>query len=163
MRLRSFRTVQRLPVSIVEAWAFFCDPRNLVQITPPWMRLEVLSPLPPRAYAGLLITYRVRPVAGVPVIWVTEITHMHEPHLFVDEQRVGPYRFWHHQHLFREVPGGVEAEDIVHYALPLGRLGDPVDRLIVAPRLQEIFAYRRRVLAEHFSTAATKSRTARAP
>ncbi|MDR7418436.1 MAG: SRPBCC family protein, partial [Armatimonadota bacterium] len=135
MRLQSLRTVQRLPVSIAEAWAFFSDPRNLGRITPPWMRFEVLSPLPERAYAGLLITYRVRPVAGIPVTWVTEITHMREPHLFVDEQRFGPYRFWHHQHLFREVPGGVEMEDIVHYALPLGWLGRIVNRLVVAPRL----------------------------
>lgn len=154
MRLQALRTVQRLPVSIAEAWAFFSDPRNLDRITPPWMRFEVLSALPDRAYPGLLVTYRVRPVAGIPVTWVTEITHMREPHLFVDEQRFGPYRFWHHQHLFREVPGGVEMEDIVHYALPLGWLGVIVNRLMVAPRLREIFEFRRRVLEEHFTIGA---------
>jgi ligand-binding SRPBCC domain-containing protein len=163
MRLQSLRATQRLPVPIAEAWAFFSDPRNLSRITPPWMRFEVLSPLPERAYAGLLITYRVRPVAGIPATWVTEITHMREPHLFVDEQRFGPYRFWHHQHLFREVPGGVEMEDIVHYALPLGWLGLSVDRLVVAPRLREIFEYRRRVLEEHFGATATERAPARVP
>ncbi|MDR7484117.1 MAG: SRPBCC family protein [Armatimonadota bacterium] len=154
MRLQSFRTVQRLSVAISDAWACFSDPRNLRRLTPPWMRLEVLSPLPDCAYAGLLITYRVRPVAGIPVTWVTEISHVCEPYLFVDEQRLGPYRFWHHQHLFREVPGGVEMEDIVHYALPLGWLGLIVNRLVVAPRLQEIFEFRRRALEEHFAARA---------
>jgi len=156
MRLHTLRAVQRLPVSLSEAWAFFSDPRNLGRITPPWMRFEVLSPLPDRIYAGLLITYRVRPVAGIPVTWVTEITHVREPHLFVDDQRVGPYRFWHHQHLFREVPGGVEMEDIVHYALPFGWLGLIVHRLVVAPRLREIFAFRRRVLERLFAAGAAE-------
>jgi ligand-binding SRPBCC domain-containing protein len=163
VRLQSLRTIQRLPVPIAEAWAFFSDPRNLGRITPPWMRFEIISPVPARAYAGLLITYRVRPLAGIPVTWVTEITHMCEPYLFVDEQRVGPYRFWHHQHLFREVMGGVEMEDIVHYALPLGWLGLIVNRLMVAPRLREIFAYRRRVLEQQFTATAGERAPARMP
>jgi ligand-binding SRPBCC domain-containing protein len=90
----------------------------------------------------------VRPVLGVPVTWVTEMTHVDEPNLFVDEQRFGPYRFWHHQHLFREIEGGVEMRDLVHYALAPG--GGPIRRFLVAPRLREIFAYRSQVLRRTF-------------
>jgi len=148
MKLHVLEREIRLPVTIGRAWAFFSDARNLARITPPEMGFEVTSPLPERMYAGMIITYRVRPLLGVPVTWVTEITHVDEPRLFVDEQRFGPYRFWHHQHLFREIPGGVEVRDIVHYALPPG--AGPARALLVAPRLDAIFEYRRRVLEEAF-------------
>jgi ligand-binding SRPBCC domain-containing protein len=121
------------------------------------MRFEIMSPLPDHMYPGLLVTYRVRPVAGVPVTWVTEITQLREPLFFVDEQRVGPYRFWRHQHLFREVPGGIEVEDIVDYALPLGWFGLAVNRLVVAPRLCEIFEFRRLALERLFPLPALQA------
>ncbi len=148
MKLHRLDATLKLPVPIGEAWGFFSDARNLARITPPSLGFEVTGPLPGRMYAGMIITYRVRPLLGVPVRWVTEITHVDEPRLFVDEQRFGPYRFWHHQHLFREIPGGVEAADIVHYALPPG--GGAVRRALVAPRLREIFAFRREVLERTF-------------
>ena len=149
MKLHRLKTVQRLPIGLDEAWAFFSDPANLREITPPSMDFRVTSELPPRMYAGLIVTYTVRPLLGVPVSWVTEITHVEEPYRFVDEQRFGPYRFWHHQHLFREVDGLVEMTDLVHYAspTPAGRL---VDRWVVGPRVKEIFEYRARVLRERF-------------
>ncbi|HEX8242865.1 MAG TPA: SRPBCC family protein [Longimicrobium sp.] len=153
MKLHLLEARQTLPVSPAEAWDFFSDARNLARITPPWMGFEVTSELPERMYAGMLITYRIRPLLGVPVRWVTEITHVDEPWRFVDEQRFGPYRFWHHQHLFREVPGGVEMRDLVHYALAPG--GGAVRRFLVAPRLRQIFAWRRRVLEETFGPAVT--------
>jgi ligand-binding SRPBCC domain-containing protein len=148
MRLHLLEATQKLPISLDEAWSFFSSAANLAKITPPSLGFEVTSELPERVYAGLLITYRVRPLLGVPVRWVTEITHVEEPHRFVDEQRFGPYRFWHHQHLFRAVPGGVEVRDLVHYALPRG--GGPARRWLVAPRLGRIFAYRRQVLETTF-------------
>jgi ligand-binding SRPBCC domain-containing protein len=148
MKLHRLQTVQRLPVTQDEAWRYFSDASNLAKITPPNLGFEVTSPLPERVYAGLIITYRVRPLFGVPVGWVTEITHVDEPHLFVDEQRFGPYRFWHHQHLFRPVDGGVEMTDIVHYALPPG--GGLLRGVLVAPRLKEIFDYRQEVLERTF-------------
>lgn len=150
MKLHVLEREQRLPISLPQAWDFFSDARNLARITPPEMGFEVTSRLPPRMYAGMIITYRVRPLLGVPVNWVTEITHVDEGRLFVDEQRFGPYRFWHHQHLFREVPGGVEVGDIVNYALPPG--AGPVRPLLVTPRLESIFDHRRRVLAQMFGT-----------
>jgi ligand-binding SRPBCC domain-containing protein len=148
MKLHVMEATQNLPVSPAEAWDFFSNAGNLARITPPSLGFEVVSELPTRMYAGMIIQYRVRPLLGVPVRWVTEITHVDEPRLFVDEQRFGPYRFWHHQHHFREIPGGVEARDIVHYALPPG--GGAARRLMVEPRLKEIFDYRRQVLERTF-------------
>ena len=150
MKLFKLETVQRLPVSVADAWDFFSDASNLARITPPDLGFEVTSELPERVYAGLIITYRVRPLLGISVTWVTEISHVQEHELFVDEQRFGPYRFWHHQHLFRAVDGGVEMRDIVHYALPPG--GGLARRWLVAPRLREIFDYRRVVLEREYGT-----------
>lgn len=150
MRLFSLTARQVVPIPIDEAWAFFSDPRNLPVITPPWLGFEVVSELPDRMYAGLIINYRVRPLLGVPIGWVTEITHVDEPHHFVDEQRFGPYRFWHHQHHFREVEGGTELVDIVHYAPPRSAPAAWVDRWMIAPRLQQIFAFRRQTLERLF-------------
>lgn len=152
MKLHVLERTQRLPMALDEAWEFFTDPRNLAVITPPEMGFEVRSALPERVYAGMIITYRVRPLLGVPVTWVTEITHVREHEYFVDEQRFGPYRFWHHQHLFRPVAGGVEARDIVHYALPPG--GGVARRWLVAPKLEQIFDYRRKVLQDRFGRLA---------
>jgi ligand-binding SRPBCC domain-containing protein len=153
MRLYTLRTEQSLALPLEEAWTFFGDPRNLQRITPASMRFEVTSNVPERIHPGLIITYRVRPLLGVPVGWVTEITHVVEPTLFVDEQRFGPYRFWHHQHHFRPIDGGVLMTDIVSYALPRG--GGPLaNRWIVGPRLKEIFEHRRGVLADLFGPAA---------
>ncbi|HEV2130270.1 MAG TPA: SRPBCC family protein [Longimicrobiaceae bacterium] len=150
MRLYRLTTAQRLPISVEEAWAFFSDPRNLPKITPPSMGFSVTSELPSRMYAGMIVTYKVRPLLGVPITWVTEITQVNEPYHFVDEQRFGPYRFWHHQHHFGEVEGGVEMRDLVHYALPLGVVGGAVRRWMVGPQLARIFTYRRHILAERF-------------
>lgn len=150
MKLHVLEREQRLPIAPGTAWDFFSDARNLARITPPDMGFEVTSRLPERMYAGMIITYRVRPLLGVPVTWVTEITHVDEGRLFVDEQRFGPYRFWHHQHLFREIPGGVEVGDIIHYALPPG--AGPVRPFLVTPRLESIFDHRRAVLEKMFGT-----------
>jgi ligand-binding SRPBCC domain-containing protein len=144
------RETQRLPISLQEAWRFFSDPRNLPRITPPSLGLEVTSDLPGGMYPGMIITYRVRPIPWVSVGWVTEITQVRMPSLFVDEQRFGPYRFWHHEHHFREIEGGVEMEDIVHYAIPFGTIGRVFGGPLVRRRLEQIFAFRRRFLAGEF-------------
>ncbi|HEX7238758.1 MAG TPA: SRPBCC family protein [Longimicrobiaceae bacterium] len=152
MKIYKLEVEQRLPIPLAEAWEFFSDASNLSRITPPSLGLTVTSDLPERTYPGAIITYDVRPFPGATVTWVTEITHVVEPHLFVDEQRFGPYRFWHHQHHFQEIPGGVEIRDLVHYALPLEPAGRLVRRWMVEPRLREIFEFRRGVLAELFGT-----------
>ncbi len=150
MRLERIFSSCTLPIGLAEAWEFFSDPRNLERITPPSLGIEITSDLPPRMHPGMIVTYRVRPLLGIPVQWVTEITHVREPNLFVDEQRFGPYRFWHHQHHFREVEGGVEAADLVHYSLPFGPVGRLLGGGTVRRQLGEIFAFRRRFLEERF-------------
>lgn len=141
---------QALPITQEQAWDFFSNPDNLVKITPPDMDFRITSPPWNDTYAGQIITYSVRPLLGISVSWTTEITHVEKPHFFVDEQRFGPYRFWHHQHRFREVSGGVEMQDLVHYLLHHDQLARLINRLIVAPRLRKIFDYRSRKLKEIF-------------
>lgn len=152
MTLHRLHRIQALAVDRDTAWAFFSDPMNLAAITPPWLGFRVATPDPAPMYAGQILTYTVRALPGVRVEWATEITHVREPDFFVDEQRLGPYRLWHHQHLFRSVPGGTEMEDTVHYALPFRPLGEAV-RGIVASRLEAIFEYRRQALAGMFGPA----------
>jgi ligand-binding SRPBCC domain-containing protein len=150
MKIHTLERTQRVPIGIEEAWAFFSDPRNLPRITPPHMGFEITSPLPPRMHAGMIITYRVRPVLGIPVTWVTEISHVEEGRYFVDEQRFGPYRFWHHQHHFREIEGGTEMRDLINYALPFDPAARLAQRWMVAPQLQQIFDFRHRMLEALF-------------
>jgi len=149
-RLRRLECRQLLPLDLTAAWQFFADPANLARITPADLGFEVTSPLPERMYAGMIVAYRVRPFGSLRFPWVTEITHVREPEFFVDEQRSGPYRFWHHQHHFRQAGEGVEMTDLVHYQLPFGCLGDLLAGRSVERRLAAIFAYRRRVLVELF-------------
>ena len=101
-------------------------------------------------YSGQIIEYVVTPVMGIKTKWVTEITHVKDNDYFVDEQRFGPYSLWHHKHFIKEIDGGVEMEDIVHYKLPLGFIGQMVHPFLVKPKLNEIFEYRRKKLIEIF-------------
>ena len=95
-----------------------------------------------KMYPGQIIEYTVKPVLGIPLYWMTEITHVQEGSYFVDEQRFGPCTMWHHQHHFKVIPAGVAMEDIVHYKIPLGFLGDIANALFVKNQLQGIFDYR---------------------
>lgn len=141
---------QILPVSLQEAWDFISNPKNLAVITPDSMGFKTLSGDEREMYPGQIIHYTVTPVFGIKLQWVTEITHVADKAFFVDEQRYGPYKFWHHKHFLKEIPGGVEMEDIVHYKLPMGFLGSLVHPLLVKPKLEEIFAYRQKKLVELF-------------
>lgn len=150
MSVHRFEAAQLVPIARDKAWSFFSDPRNLARITPPDMGFRIVGSVPPHIDAGLIVRYRVRPIARVSVTWVTEITHVRAGEYFVDEQRVGPYRLWHHQHHLVPMAGGTLVRDVVHYALPFGWLGDVVNRLVVARRVRGIFAYRRAVLERAF-------------
>lgn len=147
-RVYQFKKTQVLHCTLDSAWKFFSDPAKLAQITPPTLGFQVISALQTESmFAGQLIEYRVRPLLGIPVYWMTEITHVKAQSLFIDEQRFGPYSFWQHQHHFREIPGGVEMTDIVHYKIPFWFIGDLANVLIVRKKLKEIFDYRE-VVAE---------------
>jgi ligand-binding SRPBCC domain-containing protein len=124
------------PLSIV--FPFFADAGNLETITPPWLRFEVLTPLPIAMCAGALIQYRLR-LHGIAVRWQTEITAWEPPLRFVDEQRRGPYRKWIHEHTFAECAGGTEMRDYVRYVVPGGWL---VNLLFVRRDVRRIFQYR---------------------
>ncbi|SFV31292.1 SRPBCC family protein [Thermoflavifilum thermophilum] len=151
MKVYVLQRIQRIPAELDTVWQFFADPGNLPLITPPYMRFRILSPAKPeRMYAGQIITYHVRPLLGIPLFWMTEITHVAEKQYFIDEQRMGPYAFWHHQHHFREIPGGVEMTDIVHYRLPLGLIGRMAHAWHIRQQLQEIFDYRFQRVEERF-------------
>lgn len=153
MAVHSLRTEQRLPVDIKQAWDFFSSPANLSVITPSKMDFRIISKHHGnKMYPGQLIEYTVKPVLGVPLYWMTEITHVEPQRFFVDEQRYGPYSLWHHQHHFREIDGGVEMTDIVHYKIPLGWLGDIANTIFVKKQLAEIFDYRFRKVEELFGT-----------
>jgi ligand-binding SRPBCC domain-containing protein len=152
MFIHTLRRSQVIPATMEQAWDFFSNPRNLTKITPPSMGFEIMtSPLAERIYAGMMIEYRVRPLLGLPMPWLTEITHVAEPHFFVDEQRVGPYAIWHHEHHFKQLsPGLVEVSDIITYRLPFQPFGELVHRLMVAPQLEAIFAHREIAMKQIF-------------
>lgn len=142
---------QVVPADIATCWKFFSDPHNLAKITPPGMDFHVMGDLPDRIHAGMMIQYRVRPLFGIPLTWLTEISHVRGPHYFVDGQRTGPYSLWHHEHLFAETAEGhTEMTDRIHYILPLSPLSEFLHPILVAPQLEAIFDYRVRAVEKIF-------------
>ena len=143
MSVHYIQTQQRIPVSLDEAWDFFSHPANLALITPERLNLKFTNRLfGGDMYPGQVMTYRVKPIPVIPMFWMTEITHVKHKQYFVDEQRVGPYTLWHHQHHFREIEGGVEMTDLVHYKIPGWFLGDIANYLFIRRELNGIFRFR---------------------
>lgn len=152
MKLYTLHTRQKLPVSLAEAWSFFSDPSNLNVITPEDMKFQTLSGDDRKMFAGQIIHYKISPFSGITLQWVTEITHMESSVFFVDEQRFGPYKFWHHKHFFKEIEGGIEMEDLIHYQVPFGFIGTLFHPFLVRPKLKAIFDYRKKKLEELFGS-----------
>ncbi|MGB0915990.1 MAG: SRPBCC family protein [Flavobacteriales bacterium] len=150
MKLHRKEYKQFLPISVDEAWRFFSAPENLNEITPPEMKFEILTKDIPKVYAGQIIQYNVSPFPLIKMGWVTEITQVQEKKLFIDEQRFGPYTFWHHQHIFEEQEGGVLMTDILHYKVPLGIVGKMMDYLVINKKVNAIFEYRTKTLVNKF-------------
>jgi len=150
MKPSIFQRTQFLPISLEAAWDFFSNPRNLPDITPPDLGFQITSAVPDKMYAGMVVSYTVTPFAGFKVDWTTEITHVKELEFFVDEQRFGPYRFWHHQHFFQQLPGGMEMSDKVTYLLPFQPFGQ-IAAGFVRKKLEQIFDYRQQMLQHKFS------------
>jgi ligand-binding SRPBCC domain-containing protein len=139
----TIKTVQVLPTSLDKAWDFFSNPANLAQITPSYLGFKIKSKHHGSTmYAGQIIEYTVKPILGIPLYWMTEITQVKDGVYFIDEQRYGPYSLWHHQHHFKAVANGVEMTDIVHYKIPLGFIGRILHRLFIKKQVEKIFNYR---------------------
>lgn len=151
MKVYSLKQTQILPISIEEAWDFFSTPDNLNELTPAELAFKRTSEDEPRGmFAGQLFTYKIR-LGGIPMTWVTEITHVFEQDYFVDQQRFGPYKMWHHRHQFKAIgPNKVEMLDHVQYGIPMGFLGRLANAMFVGKQVREIFEFRRKKLEELF-------------
>ena len=141
---------QFLPITLDEAWHFFATPKNLNEVTPTDMVFEIISELPDTMYEGLLINYRLKPMLNIPVAWCTEITHIKEKVYFVDEQRKGPYKIWHHEHHFKPVAHGVIMTDLLQYDIGKSFLGWIAGKLFVHKKVKAIFEYRQKALETQF-------------
>lgn len=142
---------QKLAAGINEVWSFIANPANLTEITPGDMGFIVTSNNgSEKMYAGMIITYKVSPLLGIKLNWLTEITNIKEYEYFVDEQRIGPYSMWHHQHKIEPIDGGVLMTDIVTYQPPFGFIGSIANSLIIKDRLRQIFDYRAIALETRF-------------
>jgi ligand-binding SRPBCC domain-containing protein len=152
-KVYELKFTQTVPAPLTTVWNFFSTPANLQLITPPHLGFRIISKHHGNLiYPGQIIEYNVAPLLGIQLYWMTEITHVKHEHFFVDEQRFGPYRFWHHQHHFKSTPNGVEMTDIVHYKLPLGFLGSIAHQLLVKKQLANIFKHRFSAVEQFFSS-----------
>jgi ligand-binding SRPBCC domain-containing protein len=155
------KTEQAIPISLDEAWDFFSSPANLEKITPKKMNLVVTSVYSgdDKIYPGMIITYKVSPVLGIKMNWMTEITHVKQGAYFADEQRFGPFALWHHQHHFKTIKGGVLMTDILNYAIPYGVIGRFINTVLVAKQIKKIFNYREKAIVGLFGALEQKAKS----
>ncbi|MCB0424862.1 MAG: SRPBCC family protein [Flavobacteriaceae bacterium] len=148
----TLKAKQELNLPIKEAWDFFSRPENLEKITPPFMGFKITSEVESKAYSGQIITYKVNILPGISSKWVTEITQVQEGQFFIDEQRFGPYRMWHHEHFFYELPNDKTLmEDKISYKIPFGILGHLAQKLFIKKQLKTIFEFRKQTLNQMFN------------
>ncbi|APG65498.1 hypothetical protein LPB136_09070 [Tenacibaculum todarodis] len=139
----TLKTQQELNISIEKAWDYFSSPENLAKITPPKMGFNITSQVDKKAYQGQIITYKVSPIPFIKTNWVTEITQVKEQAFFIDEQRFGPYKMWHHEHWFEELTNGnTLMKDKISYKIPFGFLGHLAQSVFIKKQLNTIFNYR---------------------
>ncbi len=142
---------QKVPATLQQVWDFISSPINLKEITPSYMGFVVTSSNGnEKMYPGMIISYKVKPLLGLSLNWLTEITQVKEHAYFIDEQRAGPYAMWHHQHKIEAIEGGVLMTDIVTYKPPMGILGVIANKLFIKKQLQEIFDYRTTAMEKKF-------------
>ena len=150
MKIFKLKYSQKLPINLNEAWDFLSSPNNLELITPKSMDFNITDWDRKKAYPGQIIQYTVKPILGIKINWVTEITHIRSKEYFVDEQRFGPYTFWHHKHFIKEIEGGVIMEDVIHYKPPFGLIGVLLNFLFINSKLNSIFKHRELELIKTF-------------
>lgn len=151
MRVKRKEWTQLIPRPIEEVWHFFSRPENLMKITPKGVFKSIQTDISEvEMYEGMIVQYTIAPVLNIPMNWVTEITHIKDKTYFIDEQRFGPYAFWHHQHHFEEIDGGTKMKDILHYKVPLPVLGNIANGLFVERQVEQIFGYRDQAVKDIF-------------
>ena len=151
MAFFQFEREQKINATKAEVWEFISSPNNLKEITPTYMGFDITSNNSnEKMYEGMLISYEVKPLLNIKTGWVTEITHIKEGHFFIDEQRMGPYKMWHHQHFIEEIESGVLMKDIVSYIPPFGFVGAIANQLIIKRKLEQIFAFRKQALEKKY-------------
>lgn len=147
MSVFQFERQQLLKASLVDVWNFISNPANLKKITPEYMGFDIkIKDLPLKMYEGQIIIYKVTPLFKIPMTWVTEITHVKDFEYFVDEQLIGPYKLWHHEHFIEEAENGVLMKDILTYQPPMGILGNIANSLIINRKINQIFDFREKNL-----------------
>jgi ligand-binding SRPBCC domain-containing protein len=151
MAFYQIKEIQEVTATLQEVWDFISSPKNLKKVTPEYMGFEITSGEQiNKMYPGMIITYKVSPLLGINMNWMTEITHVENLKFFIDEQRLGPYNMWHHEHHIEEKNGKVLMTDIVTYIPPFGFLGAIANSLFIKNQLKEIFDYRRKAVDEYF-------------
>ncbi len=149
MKVHVLERSQRLPGPPNEVFEFFAESHNLEEITPSFLAFEVVSPRPIEMEVGTLIEYRLK-LHGVRLNWLTRIDTWEPGVSFVDRQLKGPYRLWHHTHLFEPDGASTIMRDVVRYALPLGPLGEVARRVLVRRDLDRIFDFRQAEIGRRF-------------
>lgn len=142
---------QILETGINEAWDFFSSPENLEKITPSKMNFRITSGKPEKMYAGQIISYKIKIFPFFSSHWVTEITQVENLSFFIDEQRFGPYKMWHHEHRFKSENNTIGMHDKVTYKIPFGFLGRFAHFLFIRKKLESIFTFRAKLLSEKFN------------
>jgi len=150
------KRTQFIKADLQTCWKYFSAPGNLHIITPDYVDFRVHTFVPENMYEGLIIKYTMKPILGIRLNWISEIKTIRDENYFVDEQRKGPYKMWHHEHHFKEVEGGVEMTDIISYLMPYGIIGKLAHWLFIRRKLKSIFDYRFRKAEELFPALETK-------
>ena len=142
---------QKISASMDEVWDFISSPENLKRITPDYMGFDIKSNhLPKKMYPGMMIAYIVKPILNIKMNWLTEITQVEEKSFFIDEQRQGPYKIWHHEHRINPIKGGVLMTDLLTYLPPFGWFGKIANKFFIRKKIEEIFDYREKALNQIF-------------
>jgi ligand-binding SRPBCC domain-containing protein len=146
-----FKQDIQAPLDVI--WDFISDPKNLQKITPEYMNFRIESKnLSTEMHPGMIIKYKVNPLPFFSTNWLTEITHVVPNKFFVDEQRMGPYKLWHHQHHIEPSEKGTLMTDIVSYIPPFGVLGDLANAIFIQKQLLSIFEYRKKAMISIFES-----------
>ena len=137
---------------IDKVWDYFSTPKNLNSMTPRSLQFRIISELPEKMYLGQIIQYKVKAVPLIWSNWLTEIKYVEEGRKFVDEQRIGPYKLWFHEHIFIPLENNkVKIIDRVHYDIGFGILGSLLNTLWIKHRLNDIFKFRFNKVSEIFN------------